>query len=85
VLECGSNGVLGFNRITPVLRRRSPHALVDDPQGDIWNQIEQDYAELEDPHPGVVDDVKLLSRQLKPTAMKSMHEIAGQDEEQKPN
>jgi hypothetical protein len=32
-----------------------------------------------------VDDVKLLSRQLKPTAMKSVHEIAGQDKEQEPN
>ena len=49
------------------------------------NQIEQDYAELEDSHPAVVDDVKLLSRKLKPTAMKPMHEVTGEDKEQKPD
>jgi hypothetical protein len=36
-------------------------------------------------HTGLVNDVKLLSRQLKPTAMKSLHEIVGQDKEQKPD
>jgi hypothetical protein len=41
---------------------RSTPCSADDPQGDVRNQIEENYTELEEPHPAVVDDVKLLSR-----------------------
>ena len=48
----------------------------DNTERHIGDEIEQNDSQLEYRHAGVVNDIKLLSRQLKPTAMKSLREIA---------
>src|SRR5262249_48838402 len=57
----------------------------DNTQSNIWDQVEQKNAKLVQPHPNVVQGIKLLHRQMKPSAMPSMHPIVCEQEAQPPH
>ena len=57
----------------------------DKTQGNIGDQVEQQNAELVQRHASVVHSVKLLTRQVKPLAMPSMHPIMCEQEAQPPH
>jgi len=54
-------------------------------EGNERNQIEQENPYLVNRHAGVMKQVKLLNRNMKPSAMKQIHPVMRQHEEQKPH
>jgi len=57
----------------------------DDLQNDKGHQIEQNDANLEDRHPGVVKGIELIARQMKPSTMKPLHPVVRKCKKQKPH
>src|SRR5215471_8824234 len=57
----------------------------DKTQGNIGDQVAQQNAELVQRHASVVHSVKLLTRQVKPLAMPSMHPLVCEQEAQPPH
>jgi hypothetical protein len=54
-------------------------------QRNIRDEVEQENADLEYRHPRIVQGVKLLHRQMKPSAVQPIHPIVRQQEEQPPH
>ncbi len=59
----------------------SLHISPDNMQRNIWDEVEQENADLVQRHPRVVQSIKLLTRQLKPSAVQPMHPIVREHEE----
>jgi hypothetical protein len=52
---------------------------------DQWHQVKQNYADLENRKPPVMNRIKGLNRELKPTAMRSVHPVVGEDKGAEPD
>jgi hypothetical protein len=48
---------------------------------DQWHQVKQNYADLVDSKTRVMNCIKGLNRELKPTAMHSVHPVMGKDKD----
>jgi hypothetical protein len=59
-------------------------ASSNDKQSQVRHETEKEDADFVDRHAGVMDGVELLSRQMKPSPMQSMHPIMGGNEYQGP-
>jgi len=54
-------------------------------QSNVRDQIQEYDADLVNRYPGVVKDIKLLHRKMKPSAVKPIHPIVSQHKEQEPH
>src|SRR5262245_131913 len=74
-LGCSASGMIGSGNV----------CSSDNTQSNIGDQVEQKNAKLVQRHPNVVQGIKLIHRQMKPSAMPSMHPIVCEQEEQPPH
>src|SRR2546427_10248183 len=62
----------------------SLHLSSDNVQSNLRDQVEQENTDLEHRHPSVVQGIKLLTGQMKPSAVQPIEPIVRQQEDQKP-
>src|SRR5215475_9048331 len=71
-LGCSASGMIGSGNV----------CSSDNPQSNIWDQVEQENTDLIQRHSRIVQGIKLLTRQIEPCAVKAIHPIVRQQEAQ---
>ena len=63
---------------------RSSSNTTDDMQGKIGSDVEKKNADFEDRHPGVMQHVKLLPGEMKPSAVEKVNPVVRKYKDQEP-